>query len=490
MRPPRRRRCLQHALAGASPVVADPRSVGLARHADVYLRPCLGTNVALFHGLAYVLVAEGMTDPRFLPPARQGRRITALSPTTPPERVAFSPSSKCPLTPSGKPRPALLARFQRLAVVYGLGVTGNTSTAPTAHAPWRTLLSCAAPRRRHWARIRHQPSRGQNNVQGASDMGAPPDLLPDTAGSLTRRLRARAEEVWGTPSPSGPGLRIPEMFAAAGRALGGHSVDCHRRGRSYTDFDTAGHVAEALDARSACRRQRAFLGDRPHADCRPAQRPWLRRTALSVNFLTVRFQRVAGQPVRPPGTARSDFATSPRGRRGLGADLGCPLRPPPRRVRMPGTAVRRSRTPARLRREPCPGPALAGLARRGHSCTLEESATLTAAPTPSAALPVARAGEEPDDAYPLLLVTGRRWAHGTWQHDRRGATSCLDSHGRPDLHPLDAARYGVRDGAPRPRRQPARQARAARPRGGDLAPDRSSARSTPDDRQRAHVRAR
>ena len=59
-------RLLQNALHGASLIVADPRRVGLAVHADVHLRPAPGTNVALFHGLAHVLLAEGLADEDFL----------------------------------------------------------------------------------------------------------------------------------------------------------------------------------------------------------------------------------------------------------------------------------------------------------------------------------------------------------------------------------------------------------------------------------------
>ncbi|GAA4236651.1 putative molibdopterin-dependent oxidoreductase YjgC [Streptosporangium album] len=59
-------RLLQRVLRGARLIVADPRAVGLARYADVHLRPRPGTNVALFHGLAHVLLAEGLIDEEFL----------------------------------------------------------------------------------------------------------------------------------------------------------------------------------------------------------------------------------------------------------------------------------------------------------------------------------------------------------------------------------------------------------------------------------------
>ncbi|MFE5912536.1 molybdopterin-dependent oxidoreductase [Streptomyces wedmorensis] len=205
-------RLLQRALAGTSLIVADPRAVGLARHADVHLRPRPGTNVALFHGLAHVLVDEGMTDPDFLRDRATGLDgLAELLADHPPERVAGITGA-----PADDIRTAarLYGRAERPAVVYGLGVTehlhGTDGVRTLANLP---ILRGAVGGTGRGFGI--SPLRGQNNVQGASDMGALPDLLPGYGRVTDPEARARAEAVWGRPVPPAPGLRIPEMFAAA-----------------------------------------------------------------------------------------------------------------------------------------------------------------------------------------------------------------------------------------------------------------------------------
>lgn len=325
-------RLLQRALAGTSLIVADPRAVGLARHADVHLRPRPGTNVALFHGLAHVLVDEGMTDPDFLRDHATGLDgLAELLADHPPERVAGITG-----VPADDIRTAarLYGRAERPAVVYGLGVTehlhGTDGVRTLANLP---ILRDAVGGTGRGSGI--SPLRGQNNVQGASDMGALPDLLPGYGRVTDPEARARAEAVWGRPVPPAPGLRIPEMFAAA-------LVECGLvtplfAGLSHERIDQEGGVPWPCPA-----------PDRPGE-----------RTLYTQEFAT------------PDGRAHLSAA---------------PYLPP---------------------------------------------------------------GEEPDQDFPLVLVTGRRWAHyNSGSMTRHGGNLLLDAHERLDLHPEDAARFGVRDGTP------------------------------------------
>jgi predicted molibdopterin-dependent oxidoreductase YjgC len=92
---------------------------------------------------------------------------------------------------------------------------------------------------------------------------------------------------------------------------------------------------------------------------------------------------------------------------------------------------------------PCPDTDRPGEAKlyKKRFATPDGRAHLTAAPY----LPP---GEQPDDGYPLVLVTGRRWAHyNSGSMTRRGGNLALDPVDFLDLHPDDASRYGVRDGA-------------------------------------------
>ncbi|MGW5780345.1 formate dehydrogenase subunit alpha [Streptomyces sp. NPDC003863] len=458
-------RLLQRALAGATLVVADPRNVGLARHADLHLRPRPGTNVALFHGLAHVLIAEGLTAPDFLRDRATGLdELTALLTEYPPDRVAAVTG-----VPAEDIRTAarLYGRAERPAVLYGLGVTehlhGTDGVRTLANLP---ILRGAVGGTGHGFGI--SPLRGQNNVQGASDMGALPDLLPGYGHVTDPEARDRAEAVWGRPVPPTPGLRIPEMFEAARegrlRALWIIGEDV-----CATDPDSR-RVAEALDACPLVVVDELFLSvTARHADVVLPVASWLEKDGTFVNF-DRRFQRVRAA-VRPPGTARTDFEVVHAVATATGAHLGCPT--PADALAECGRVapVFAGLSHARLDREgavpwPCPSPDRPGEATlyAREFATPDGRAHLSAAPY----LPP---GEEPDADYPLLLVTGRRWAHyNSGSMTRRGGNLLLDTRGRLDLHPEDAVRYGVRDGAPVVVDSRHGQARLIARVGADLAP--------------------
>ncbi|MFF7652519.1 formate dehydrogenase subunit alpha [Streptomyces sp. NPDC007983] len=435
-------RLLQRVLQGARLVVADPRAVGLATHADVHLRPRPGTNVALFHGLAHVLLAEGLVDHAFLRDRAAGLpELAELLADYPPDRVAAL---------TGVPAADLVAaarlygRAARPAIVYGLGVTEHLhgTDGVRALANLAVLRGAVGTGRGFGV----NPLRGQNNVQGASDMGALPDVLPGYGKVTDRAVRARAEEVWGVPVPDRPGLRIPEMFAAARagrlRALWVVGEDV-----CATDPD-ANRVAQALAACPLVVCNELFLSETArHADVVLPAASWLEKDGTFVNF-DRRFQRVR-PAVPPPGEARSDFEIVHAVAAAMDADLGCPDPAAALAECTRLTPLFAGLSHQRLDREgavpwPCPDPGRPGQATlyRERFATPDGRAHL-------AATPYLPPGEQPDDQYPLILVTGRRWAHyNSGSMTRRGGNLTIDPADHLDVHPDDAARYGLFDGEP------------------------------------------
>ncbi|CAL9657450.1 Putative formate dehydrogenase [Streptomyces sp. enrichment culture] len=433
-------RLLRRVLRGAKLVVADPRAVGLALHADVHLRPRPGTNVALFHGLAHVLLAEGLSDEGFLRERATGLpELTELLEEYPPDRVAEI---------TGVPAADLIAAARlyglarRPAIVYGLGVTehlhGTDGVRSLANL---AILRGAVGTDRGYG---VNPLRGQNNVQGASDMGALPDLLPGYGKVTDPARRARAESVWGVPVPGRPGMRIPEMFAAA-RAGDLRALWVIGEDVCATDPDSD-LVAAALEACPLVVCSELFLSQTARrADVVLPVASWLEKDGTFVNF-DRRFQRVR-PAVPPPGEARSDFDVVQALADMMGADLGCTT--PAEALAECGrvASVYAGLSHDRLDREgavpwPCPAPGHPGEAKlyTERFATPDGRARLTAAPY----LPP---GEQPDDRYPLILVTGRRWAHyNSGSMTRRGGNLVLDPVDCLDLHPDDALRYGVREG--------------------------------------------
>ncbi|MFC4533118.1 formate dehydrogenase subunit alpha [Sphaerisporangium dianthi] len=435
-------RLLQRVLRGAGLIVIDPRAVGLARYADTHLRPRPGTNVALFHGLAHVLLAEGLTDQEFLREHAIGLpELTELLAAYPPERAAAITG----VTADGLVAAArLYGRAERPAIFYGLGVTEHLHGTDGV----RALANLAILRGAVGPGIGYgvNPLRGQNNVQGASDMGALPDALPGYQKLGDPAARARAAAVWGVPVPARPGLRIPEMFAAARsgvlRALWVIGEDV-----CATDPD-ADRVAEALDSCPLVVCNELFLSETAgRADVVFPVASWLEKDGTFVNF-DRRFQRVR-PALDPPGEARPDFAVVHALAAELGVDLGC--RTPADALAECGriAPVFAGLTHERLDREgavpwPCTDAGAPGEGRlyRERFATPDGLAHLASPPY----LPP---GEEPDHSYPLVLVTGRRWAHyNSGSMTRRTDDLRLDTVDLLDLHPADATRLGLRDGDP------------------------------------------
>ncbi|MYS31867.1 molybdopterin-dependent oxidoreductase, partial [Streptomyces sp. SID7804] len=288
------------------------------------------------------------------------------------------------------------------------------------------------------------PLRGQNNVQGASDMGALPDLLPGYGKVTDAAVRSRAADVWGVPVPARPGLRIPGMFAAA-RAGELRALWIVGEDVCATDPD-ADQVARALDACPFVVCNELFLSETArHADVVLPAASWLEKDGTFVNF-DRRFQRVR-PAVPPPGQARTDFDILRAVAEAMGAALGCPT--PADALAECGrlAPVFAGLSHDRLDREgsvpwPCRSPHGPGEAKlySERFATPDGRAHLAAAPY----LPP---GEQPDDDYPLVLVTGRRWAHyNSGSMTRRGGNLALDPVDFLDLHSDDAGRYGLRDG--------------------------------------------
>ncbi|MGW3562618.1 formate dehydrogenase subunit alpha [Streptomyces sp. NPDC000941] len=435
-------RLLRRVLRGARLVVADPRAVGLARHADVHLRPRPGTNVALFHGLAHVLLAEGLADEGFLRERATGLpELAELLDDYPPDRVAEI---------TGVPVADLMAaarlygRARQPAIVYGLGVTehlhGTDGVRSLANL---AILRGAVGTDRGYG---ISPLRGQNNVQGASDMGALPDFLPGYGKVTDPAVRSRAEAVWGTPVPGRPGLRIPDMFAAA-RAGDLRALWVIGEDVCATDPDT-NRVAEALDTCPLVICNELFLSETArHADIVLPAASWLEKEGTFVNF-DRRFQRVR-PAVPPPGEARTDFEIVHAVATAMGTAVGCPT--PAEALAECGRVapVFAGLSHGQLDRDgaipwPCPDPDRAGEAK-----LYEERFATPDGRAHLAAPPYLPPGEQPDDDYPLILVTGRRWAHyNSGSMTRRGANLTLDPTDFLDLNPDDALRYAVRDGLP------------------------------------------
>ena len=422
-------------------MVVDPRRTSLARHADVHLRPRPGTNVAVFNGLAHVLAREGLVDTAFLDTRTSGYdQLLGLLGDYPPERV-----SEISGVPADDLVRAAVMYGQSLApaIFYGLGVTEHLHGTDGV----RTLSNLALLRGAvgPGAGGGVNPLRGQNNVQGASDMGALPDLLPGYQRVLDAAARARCSVAWQAEVPPRPGLRIPQMFEAA-RSGALKALWVIGEDVLATDPDSTS-VRAALAACPLVICNDLFLS--PTAAAADVVFPvaaWLEKDGTFVNF-DRRFQRVRAA-VAPPAGVRTDFAVMHAVAAAMGADLGCAT---------PAEAMAECAAVAplfggishpRLDLEgplhwPCGSADSPGTPRlyQDRFATPDGLAHL-------ATRPYLPPGEHCDTEFPFLLITGRRGEHyNSGSMTRRTANLRLRTEETVDVDPGDAAALGLRDGA-------------------------------------------
>jgi formate dehydrogenase major subunit len=396
--------------------------------------------VALFNGLAGLLIGEGMVDEEFIAARTEGfDPLRELVADYPAERVA----EICGVGADDLRRAAhLYGETDQRAIIWGLGITEHAHGTDGV----RTLCNLAALTGSVGTADGRgaNPLRGQNNVQGASDMGAMPDILPGYQKVADLEVARRFADAWGVQIRPERGLRIPEMFDAAVdgdlKALIVFGEDI-----AQTDPDS-GHVRAAIDACELVVSQEIFLSETAAlADVVLPAAAFLEKDGTFTNF-DRRVQRVR-PALAPPGEARPDFEIIHAIGDALGTDLGCA-------TPAEAFAEMASLTPTfagisheRLDREgPIAWPCRSAEEPGERTLYLDRFATASGK-AQLAAIPYAPPGEEPSAEFPLLLVTGRRLEHynaGTMT--RRTGNLELLSAERIQVHPEDAGDAGISSG--------------------------------------------
>jgi len=195
---------------GARLVVGDPRRTWMARRADVWLNLKPGSNIALLNGLANVIVQNGWENRDFI-----GKRTESFEEFKK-HVMQYDLDKVEKLTGVKKEDIVEAARLYSHAgkamIVYGLGVTEHRSGTENAMAIANLALLCG-----HIGK----PStgimalRGQNNVQGASDLGPLPATLPGYQSIKDEVVRAKFKKAWGVPISPEVGLKSVEMLDLA-----------------------------------------------------------------------------------------------------------------------------------------------------------------------------------------------------------------------------------------------------------------------------------
>ena len=192
---------------GAKLIVADPRKIPLAENAAIYAPIAPGSNLAFINGLLNVIVSENLMNSDFVETSTEGFEEfkDSIKKYTPKLVSAITGVPENTIKEIAR----LYANAKTASIVYAMGITQHISgTKNVAALANLALLTGQIGRESTGV----NPLRGQNNVQGACDMGALPDVLPGYQSLKDENINKKFANVWGKDYASGNGMTLGEMM--------------------------------------------------------------------------------------------------------------------------------------------------------------------------------------------------------------------------------------------------------------------------------------
>jgi formate dehydrogenase major subunit len=196
---------------GAKLILVDPRRIKLAEHAHKYLRQNLGTDVAWINGMIYVIINEGLYDKKFVEERTENfeelKKVVEKYKPDYVEQITGIPARD--LTEAAR----MYAKAERGSILYCMGITQHITGTDNVKSLANLAMICG-----------HlgiegggvNPLRGQNNVQGACDMGGLPSVFTAYQPVTDEAARKKLEAAWGVENLSAkPGLVVTDMIPKA-----------------------------------------------------------------------------------------------------------------------------------------------------------------------------------------------------------------------------------------------------------------------------------
>src|SRR5512143_2233537 len=412
----------------------------MAHRADIHLQVQPGTDAALFNGMLRYIIHKGLTDRHFLATRTHGfpEVEAAVQPYTL-ERTAAITGVPARLIARAA---ELYAKGPRTSTLWAMGLTQHETGTDIVSALLNLILATGMIGRWGAAML---PIRGQNNVQGASDVGAIPMFYTDYASVADPAVRARFAAAWGLPEASlslKPGLKVTEIVAK-GSPVKGMYIFGENPVISDPDVAHAEHWFHHLEFLAV---HDLFLTETArYADVVLPGSSFAEKDGTFVNTER-RIQRVR-KACEPPGGARADLdvLVELSGRIGLPAPFRdadavmeeiARVTPSWRGVTFPRLDFAGMQYPV----DDADHPGTPFLFADRFP-TADGRATLF----PVRYLPPS---ELPDEDYPFVMGTGRQmyhWHTGTMTRRAKGLDA-REPVPTVEIHPADARRLGVKDG--------------------------------------------
>jgi len=194
---------------GAKIIVADPRKIPMVLQSDLHLRQNLGTDVALVNGLMHIILKKGWQDQAFIDERTEKfEELKRAIENYPPEKV----SGITGIATADLERAAeYYAKAERASILYTMGITQHTTGVDNVKS-LANLAMLTGNLGKESTGI--NPLRGQNNVQGACDMGGLPNVYTGYQPVTDPAVKQKFEEAWEAKLSDKIGLTATEMFPA------------------------------------------------------------------------------------------------------------------------------------------------------------------------------------------------------------------------------------------------------------------------------------
>lgn len=421
---------------GATLIVADPRNIDLVKIATVHLPLRPGTDVALINGLANVIISNDLMDSSFISDRTENyEKFKQTVEKYSPEYVAKITGVKVEdLIKAAK----IYAREGKASILYTMGITQHTTGTDNVLS-LANLAMLTGNIGRPSTGV--NPLRGQNNVQGACDMGALPNVYTAYQQVGDKKVMDQLSTTWQIKLSNKPGLQATDMFQAV---LDGSIKGMYIMGENPILSDpNSSHVIKALEKLDFLVVQDIFMNETSaYADVILPAAAYAERYGTYTN--TERRVQLSYPAVKAPGEARPDWQIITE----LGKKMGFPWNyKSAEEVFAEIAAVTPSygglsykRLQSNSLQWPCPSPEHEG------TCYLHKDIFARGKGLFSA-VEYKKPAEEPDETYPFILTTGRHLFHyhtGTMSRRSKG----LSRH-RPEefvqVSPQDGIALGLQD---------------------------------------------
>jgi len=422
---------------GAKLILADPRNIELAKFATVWLRQKPGTDIAWINGLLNIIIAEDLLDKTFVAERTENFEAvkSAVEKYTPEYVETITSIPKDDLVKAAR----LYAKAGAASILYAMGITQHI-TGTDAVKSLANLAMLSGNIGRPGTGV--NPLRGQNNVQGACDMGCLPVNFTAYLQVANEEHRKKFEDAWGVTLNPKPGLTIPKIIEGADNGAI-KALLIMGENPMMSDPDLA-HVEHSLSKLDLLVVQDIFLNETAAlADVVLPSSAWAEKEGTFTN--TERRVQMVRKAVAAPGQARDDWDILTLLANKMGADWKYGQAKDIMDEINSVTASYKGITYERIATTgiqwPCPTPDHPGT-------PILHSAAFTRGKGFFSVTEYLPPAEQTDDQYPFMLTTGRilyQYHTATMSRRSKGLVS-RTPEAFMEIHPADAKELGINPG--------------------------------------------